>query len=63
MINNLKEYLENRKEDSEYIFPGKKYDYLSIRMAQKLIKNSANKAEIKKRVFCFRCVKTRTKSF
>lgn len=52
MISSLRNYLENRKDDSEYVFPGKKHDHLSIRMAQKLIKNSAKKAEIKKRVFC-----------
>ena len=52
MIESLMRYLKNREEESEYVFSGIKYGHLSIRMAQKLIKSSARKAGIKKRVFC-----------
>jgi integrase/recombinase XerD len=51
-IKHLKEYLEN-KQESEYLFPSKnKENHLTVRMAQRIVNDSAKRAEIKKRVFC-----------
>lgn len=50
LIKNLQEYVDKRKKESEYIFPGHK-GHLSVRMAQRIVTNAAKKANIKKRVF------------
>ena len=50
LIKNLEEYLETRKKDSEYIFTGTN-SHLSIRMAQRIVSNTAKKAGINKKVF------------
>lgn len=49
-IKSIRKYL--KKLDSEYLFPGKDEGHISTRAVQKLINNSAKKADIKKRVFC-----------
>ena len=50
-INHLKEYLDNHKESSPYLFPsGEKF--ISIRQAQKIVKKAAQNAGIKRRVYC-----------
>jgi len=51
LIKKLKIYLEERKEDSEYLFPTNN-EHISIRMAQKIVHQAAKNAGIKKRVFC-----------
>jgi len=50
-IEHLKDYLSKRKEKTSYIFDSKK-GHISIRQAQKIVKDAAKKAGIKKRVFC-----------
>lgn len=53
LIEHLGRYLRKRKQKSEYVFPGQIHgEPLSIRMAQRIVSNSAKKAGIKKRVFC-----------
>lgn len=50
-IENLKDYLKEREDDSEYIFNS--YNgHLTTRMAQRIVSESAKEANIKKRVFC-----------
>jgi len=51
LIEHLNRYLKNREVDSEYLFPSDK-KYISVRMAQKIVKKAAKNAGIKKRVFC-----------
>jgi len=51
IIEHINNYLKDRKEDSEYLFPSDK-KHISVRMAQKIVNKSAKKAGIKKRVFC-----------
>ncbi len=51
VIQSLKAYLENRKQKSEYIFPGYR-DHISVRMAQKIVNNAAKTAGLNRRVFC-----------
>jgi site-specific recombinase XerD len=51
MIKHLESYLKKRKDNNPYVFPSKDKQ-LSIRQAQKIVKKSAEKADIKKRVFC-----------
>ncbi len=50
LIKNLQEYLDKRKQESPYVFPGHK-NHLSVRMAQRIVTNTAKKAGIRKRVF------------
>lgn len=45
----LKDYMQNNK--SEYLFQGQK-GHITIKLAQKVIKQAAKKAGINKRVFC-----------
>lgn len=53
LADHLRVYLEKRKQDSEYIFPGLfANEHLSTRMAQRIVSDSAKRAGIKKRVFC-----------
>lgn len=52
MIIKLKQYLDEKKDNSEYVFPGKEDGHLSIRMVQKIVNKAAKDAGIKKRVFC-----------
>jgi len=50
-INHLREYLDGH--NSEFLFPSKNQEkHLTVRMAQRIVNDSAKKAEIKKRVFC-----------
>ena len=51
VIEHINNYLKDRKEDSEYLFPSEK-SHITVRMAQKVVNKSAKKAGIKKRVFC-----------
>ena len=51
VIGHINNYLKDRKEDSEYLFPSEK-SHITVRMAQKVVNKSAKKAGIKKRVFC-----------
>ncbi len=52
-VSKLKEYLENRKNKSEYLFTSKSADKpMTVRMAQKVIDYAADKAGFKKRVYC-----------
>ena len=51
LINDLKRYLETRKDESPYVFNIKER-YITIRQAQRIVKEAANRAGIKKRVFC-----------
>jgi len=51
LVVHLKEYLEKRDNDSEYIFPGPK-GYISTRNIQRIISNSAKKSGIKKNIYC-----------
>lgn len=49
----IQAYLKARSETSEYLFPvGDGKDHLSVRMAQKLVKDAAKRAAVNKRVFC-----------
>ena len=50
-IKNLKNYLESRKESSEYIFTSYK-GHITTRMAQKIVNDISKQAGIQKRVFC-----------
>lgn len=47
----LKPYLEEREVDSEYIFNSRS-GHLTERMAQRIVNESADRAGIKKRVYC-----------
>lgn len=50
-ISNLQEYLAARKNGSPYVFTGIKGSHLSVRMAQRIVNDAAQKAGVKKRVF------------
>jgi len=52
LVENIHEYLAQRKQESDYLFTGRNDAHLSVRMAQKSVNESAAKAGIKKRVFC-----------
>ena len=45
----LRMYLDNKKDKSEYLFPGKN-GHISVRDVQKIMQNAAKKAELKKKV-------------
>ncbi len=47
----LQEYLQRREEQSEYLFVGGKGG-LSVRMAQRIVKDAGKRAGIKQEVFC-----------
>jgi len=51
LILHLNEYLKNKKDDSAYIFSVKNHP-ITTRQAQKVVKEAAKRAGIKKRVFC-----------
>jgi integrase/recombinase XerD len=51
LIKHIKEYLSVRSRESEYLFDTKS-GHIGIRQAQKIVKTAADKAKIKKRVFC-----------
>ena len=51
LILHLNEYMKNKKDSASYIFSVKDHP-ITIRQAQKVVKESAKKAGIKKRVFC-----------
>ena len=50
-INELKEYLVKRKENSKYIFPYRD-SHITSRQAERIVSKSARLGGIKKRVFC-----------
>jgi len=53
LVEHLKKYFEKKKDNNPYIFPAKSEDKpITIRQAQKIVKNAAVKAGINKRVFC-----------
>lgn len=53
LVEHLKPYLQNRKQNSDYVFPGLfAGEHLSVRMAQRIVSDAAKRAGIKKRVFC-----------
>ena len=51
LAKHLFSYLKKRNDNNPYLFPSRKNN-LSIRQAQKIVKKSAEKARINKRVFC-----------
>ena len=51
LIQHLNEYLKSKKDNTSYIFSIKNKP-ITIRQAQKVVKETAKKAGIKKRVFC-----------
>jgi len=51
LIEDIKKYLNKRKDNNPYLFPAKE-SHISIRMAQKIVTEAAKKSDIKKRVFC-----------
>lgn len=50
-LRDLTNYTKNRKFNSDYIFDSK-FSHISARAAEKIVKNAAKKAGIKKRVYC-----------
>ena len=51
LLNHLDEYLKTKKDESSFIFSVNKRP-ITVRQAQKVVKDSAKKAGIRKRVFC-----------
>ncbi|MCH8004550.1 MAG: tyrosine-type recombinase/integrase [Nanoarchaeota archaeon] len=51
-LKDLNEYVENRTNDNDYVFNDYDNGHITIRNAQRIVKNAARKAEIKKRVHC-----------
>jgi integrase/recombinase XerD len=51
LVNDIKSYLEARKDDNPYVF-GVKDRHIAIRQAQRIVSEAASRAGIKKRVFC-----------
>ncbi|HLG24495.1 MAG TPA: site-specific tyrosine recombinase/integron integrase [Candidatus Nanoarchaeia archaeon] len=51
LIKDLKSYLETKKDNGDYVF-SVKGSPITTRQAQKIVKETAKKAGIKKRVFC-----------
>jgi len=51
IIDDLRSYIEEKKNDSEYVFDVKG-KAMSVRQAQRVVTDAAKKAGIKKRVFC-----------
>ena len=51
LILHLNEYMKNKKDSTSYIFSVNNRP-ITIRQAQKIVKDAANKAGIRKRVFC-----------
>ncbi len=52
LLLNLQAYLEKRKYQSDYVFTGHGSKPMSVRMAQRIVNDAAQEAQIKKRVFC-----------
>lgn len=48
---NILSYIKLRRTESEFLFPSKG-SHISVRQAQRIVKKAAEKAGIKKRVFC-----------
>ncbi|MBW2994721.1 tyrosine-type recombinase/integrase [Candidatus Woesearchaeota archaeon] len=51
LISDIRKYLSKGNDDSPYLFPSRE-THITARMAQKIVNESAKKADIKKRVFC-----------
>jgi integrase/recombinase XerD len=51
LIEDIRSYLRQRKDNNCYLFPVKD-SHISVRMAQDVVSNAAKKADIRKRVFC-----------
>ena len=51
LISHFNDYISKKNGKSQYIFSGKK-DHITARQAQKVVKEAAKKAGMKKRVFC-----------
>jgi len=51
LIKSISLHLKKRKEQSDYVFASKE-SHISVRMAQKVVHEAAQKAGIKRRVFC-----------
>lgn len=51
LIKSISLHLKKRKEQSDYVFANKD-SHISVRMAQKIVHETARKAGIKRRVFC-----------
>lgn len=51
LIKDLSKYLKKRKIESEYVFDSRE-GHISPRMAERVVRDSAKNAGIKKRVFC-----------
>lgn len=51
LINDLKSYLGNRKDENPYVFSIKDR-HIAVRQAQRIVNEAATRAGIKKRVFC-----------
>jgi len=53
LIEHLRKYLDKRNDTNPYVFPAKSEDKpITVRQAQKIVKNAAIRAGINKRVFC-----------
>jgi|TARA_Y100000310_G_scaffold342122_1_gene443881 site-specific recombinase XerD len=51
LIEDLREYLAGRSDDNPYVF-NIRDTHITIRQAQRIVKEASRRAEIKKRVFC-----------
>ncbi len=51
LVSDLTDYLANRSDDNPYVFPVRD-THISVRQAQKIVHDAAEKAGIQKRVFC-----------
>ena len=51
LIGHVEKYLRKKDEENPYLFPSRE-GHITVRMAQKVVKESAARAGIKKRVFC-----------
>lgn len=51
LINDLKKYLQQRKDNNSYVFNVKER-HISVRQAQRIVSEAAKCAGVKKRVFC-----------
>ena len=51
LIEHIKEYLEGREDNNPYLFNNRD-THITTRQAQRIVKNAAVKAKIRKRVFC-----------
>ena len=51
LIDDIKQYLLNKKENNPYLFPIRD-THVTIKLAQKIIKQAARKANLSKRIYC-----------